>query len=167
MLCQRCGASAEEGALFCRHCGLNFGPKDLKPEQRGKLKLCPSCVVRLDIEKVLSEPTDREEQGGWFQVITLDDSCELCRRAENIKFPREHLAELLPHGLRPVAPECWCGLVYFFPDRGKAVPVPKRREVHLADLKRKEDGTYDLSGLSKSQIADLLWEEAAGEAEKE
>ena len=167
MLCPRCGASAEEEEFFCRHCGLDFGPKDLKPEQRGKLKLCPGCMLCLDIEKVLSEPAEREEQGGWFQIITLDDSCEMCRRVENIKFAREYLSELLPDGLRPVAPECWCGLVYMYPRNGQFAPIPERVKRNLADLRRNSEGTYDLRDLSKNELADLIWEEAAGEREKD
>lgn len=166
MLCPRCRVSAEEDELFCRHCGLDFGPKGLNPEQRGKLKLCPGCMVCLDIEKVLGGPPDLEEQGGWFQILALDDSCESCRRVENTKFSREHLAELLPSGQRPVVPECWCGLVYIYPSNGRLVSAPKRNVRNLTDLRRNSDGTYDLRGLSKNELADLIWEEATEEEER-
>lgn len=115
-------------------------------------------MLRNDIEFVLNEPPE-SSPGGWFQVIALDDSCEECRSLERFKFSREDLAYLIAEGDAPELPDCWCGLAYFFPDHGRLVPDQPHRQVRLADLRKNPDGSYDLSGLTKSEL-DLIWEES-------
>lgn len=133
------------------------------PPELPPATVCPNCEARIGTSHVLEGPEDLLP-GGHYEIVVADDSCEQCRKLEGVKISRQDLPRIVPPAERSRNIECWCALVYY-PPRSPRASGPKK-PVRLADLKRTQGGKFDLSGLTKSELADLIWEEAAKRKEK-
>lgn len=185
MLCPKCGTSALPIRLACIHCDATLPgvPRAFEtPEARSAgvpIIFCANCgaeafdarmacstcngtlprpfsIVVEDNSATLVRCEDDSDEG-YYQVIADKTSCEECRNLEGTKFSKEDLPRIMPPVRTCLNPLCWCQLVYYFP-RHESIVQPRKR-VCLPNLPKELDGTYNLSGLSKSEIADLIWEE--------